>query len=174
VQFARRRLKFPLLDPHACRPFATFRGLTLSRKLKRAVQKLGKLSVNKLVVALLRSGLSIPPVSPKTVAVVATVGRRSGRPTATPMGYVRIDEDRLWVVSEHGFKSDWYRNARAAGNVEVRLGRQRYSATVHPLPAEEPGLVLRRMKSRTVALANRLLWHNPKVVEIRLGDGRVG
>jgi deazaflavin-dependent oxidoreductase (nitroreductase family) len=146
--------------------------LTANRKLKRAVQKLGKLSVNKVVIALLGLGLRIPPVSSETVAVVATVGRRSGRPRATPVGYVRVDAKRLWVVSEHGSSSDWYRNARAAGEIEVRLGKARYHATVHLRPSEDPGLVLRRMKSRTIALSNRLLWHHPKVVEIRLGNRR--
>jgi deazaflavin-dependent oxidoreductase (nitroreductase family) len=148
--------------------------LSASRKLKRAVQKLGNLTVNKVVIALLGSGLSIPPVSPHNVAVVATVGRKSGRPRTTPMGYVKVDASRLWVVSEHGFRSDWYRNAQAAGQIEVLLGKARYPATVHPLPAEDPGSVLRRMNSRTIALANRLLWHHPKVVEIRLGTRRAG
>ena len=127
-----------------------------------------------MVLAILASGLSIPPVSPKNLTVVATVGRRSGRPRATPMGYVRVDADRLWVVSEHGSGSDWYRNARAAGDVEVRLGTARYRATVHLLPAEDPGLVLRRLRSRTIALANRLLWYHPEVVELRLGTNRAG
>jgi deazaflavin-dependent oxidoreductase (nitroreductase family) len=145
----------------------------MRRKLTRAVQKLGKVSVNKVVLAILGSGLSIPPVSPKNLAVVATVGRRSGRPRATPMGYVRVDSDRLWVVSEHGSSSDWYRNAQAAGEVEVRLGRARFPATVRLLPAEDPGQILRRMRSRTIAMSNRALWHHPKVVELRLGTRRV-
>ncbi|MGH2721462.1 MAG: nitroreductase/quinone reductase family protein, partial [Actinomycetota bacterium] len=43
-----------------------------------------------------------------------TVGRRSGRPWVTPMGYVRESADSVLVVAEHGRKADWVRNALAA------------------------------------------------------------
>lgn len=141
-----------------------------SRKLKRAVQKFGKLTVNKLVLASLRTGIPLPQVNPDCVTALATVGRRSGKPRITPMGYVQVDERTLRVVSEHGVRSDWYRNAQAAGSVELLLDRKFRPATVHLIPDADPQEVLRGIRSRMVAWANRLLWSAPKVIEFRLTD----
>lgn len=137
------------------------------RRLKRAVQHLGRVTVNKLVVTMLRTGVRIPVVSPASVIALVTVGRRSGGRRVTPMGFVRIDETRLWVVSEHGRRADWYRNARA-GPVGVYLGRRLLPCRVRLLPDEDPRQVLAGMPGRAVALVNRALWYKPEVVEITL------
>ncbi|MDQ4149428.1 MAG: nitroreductase family deazaflavin-dependent oxidoreductase [Actinomycetota bacterium] len=139
------------------------------RKLKRAVQELGRLSINKVLIGLIRSGVSLPFVARSVIGVV-TVGRRSGRRRTTPVGYVRAGENRLLVVSEHGSRSDWVRNARAAGKVEVWFEGRLRTGRVRLLPDEDPSQVLRRISSRVVAAANRVLWHEPKVVEIALED----
>lgn len=141
--------------------------MKLDRKLKRAVQRFGKLAVNPVVVAIVRSGRRIPGAGRHAVLTLSTVGRKSGKPMTTPMGYVRVDEHTVWVVSEHGPRSDWYRNARAAGTVQVQVGETVRPASVRLLPDQDPAEVLRRM-NRMVALANRALWNHPAVVEIRL------
>jgi deazaflavin-dependent oxidoreductase (nitroreductase family) len=134
---------------------------------KRAVQHLGRLTVNPIVLALIRSGIPLPGIGRKTVMSLSTVGRKSGKPRTTPMGYVRVDENTVWAVSEHGDRSDWYRNARAAGTVQVQAGGGGpRPATVRLLPEEDPGAVLKRMNPM-VAIANRALWDRPAVVEIR-------
>jgi deazaflavin-dependent oxidoreductase (nitroreductase family) len=132
----------------------------------RAFQKFGRVTVNPIVLALVRSGRSIPGVGRKSVLSLETVGRRSGKRRVTPMGYVRVDGDTVWVVSEHGARSDWFRNARKAGTVTVQAGDRRGTATVRLLPGEDPKAVLKRI-SPMVALANRALWDRPAVVEIR-------
>ncbi len=137
--------------------------------LTRAVQHLGRLTVNPIVLWLVRSGRSLPGVSRESVLWLKTVGRKSGHPRVTPMGYVRVDDDTVWVVSEHGGRSDWYRNARRAGTVEVQVGESARKARVRLLPEESPKAVLKRM-SPVVALANRALWDRPAVVEIRFVD----
>ncbi len=139
------------------------------KAVTRAVQKIGRVTVNPIVLALIRSGRSVPGVGPESVLSLSTVGRRTGLPRVTPMGYVRIDPDTLWVVSEHGRHSDWYRNARNAGTVMVKAGSGSRPGTVRLLPEEDPAQVLRRM-SPMLALVNRALWHDPAVVEIRLGN----
>jgi deazaflavin-dependent oxidoreductase (nitroreductase family) len=143
-------------------------GVSLQRTLTRAMQQFGKLTVNQIVLASLRSGIRLPSVSGKTVIAVATVGRKSGKRRVTPMGYVRVGDDRLWVVSEHGRRSDWYRNSKAAGSVQVLVDRKWRSATLELQPDEDPGAVLRRFASKAVAAANRALWYRPEVVELRL------
>lgn len=133
---------------------------------KRTVQHLGRLTVNPIVIALVRSGIPLPGVGRKTVMTLSTVGRKSGEPRVTPMGYLRIDEDTVWAVSEHGPRSDWYRNAEAAGTVQVQAGGARpRPATVRLLPDEDPARVLKRMNP-VVAIANRALWDRPAVIEI--------
>lgn len=144
--------------------------MTLQRKITRAVQKFGKVTVNKVVLAILRFGLPVPSFNGKTLVAVSTVGRKSGKSRVTPMGYVKVDDRAILVVSEHGSRSDWYRNARAAGSVEVLLERKNRRATVRLMPEEDPAAVLSRMRSKSVAMANRALWSEPKVVEIRLLD----
>ncbi len=134
------------------------------------MQRLGKLTVNKIVLASLHYGVPLPSVSPRSVIALETFGRRSGLRRVTPMGYVRISQNRLWVVSEHGRRSDWYRNARHAGVVQVLVDRAWRPATVQLLAEEDPAAVLRRFSSRAVALANRALWYRPEVVELRF-DG---
>jgi deazaflavin-dependent oxidoreductase (nitroreductase family) len=144
--------------------------VALPRRLTRAAQHLGKLTVNKIVLASLRYGVPVPSVGPRSVIALETFGRKSGLRRVTPMGYVRIGPNRLWVVSEHGRRSDWYRNARHAGLVQVLVERSWRPATVELLPEENPAAVLRRFSSKAVALANRALWYRPEVVELRL-DG---
>ncbi|HYN98252.1 MAG TPA: nitroreductase family deazaflavin-dependent oxidoreductase [Actinomycetota bacterium] len=115
---------------------------------------------------LIRSRRSLLGVGPGSVMSLSTVGRKSGKRRVTPMGYVPVDDDTVWAVSEHGARSDWYRNARKAGTVKVHAGDRQRTARVRVLPDEDPAAVLRRM-NRVVALANRALWDRPAVVEIR-------
>lgn len=145
-------------------------GVSLQRTLTRAMQHFGKLTVNQIVLASLRSGIRLPSVSAATVIALATVGRKSGKRRVTPMGYVRIDEDKLWVVSEHGRRSDWYRNSKAAGTVQLLVDRKWRPATVELLPDEDPKALLGRFASKAVAAANRALWYQPEVVELRLSS----
>ena len=142
----------------------------LQRTLTRAMQQIGKQTVNRIVLASLRSGFRLPTVNPKTMMAVAAVGRKSGIRRLTPMGYVRIDDNTLWAVSEHGRRSDWYRNARAAGSVEVLIDRRWRPASVRLLAGEDPRQVLKRFRSKSVAAANRALWSEPEVVEITLEE----
>lgn len=89
------------------------------------------------------------------------------------MGYV-VRDGRLLVVSEHGTASDWYRNARAAGALDVHYRGEWRSATAQATD-EDPGETLKLMPSRAVAMFNRLLWHRARVVQICFsGDPEAG
>lgn len=142
----------------------SFRG----RKLKRAVQRFGAVTVNKISIAAIKSGRSLPMLQPGSVLALGTAGRKSGKYRLTPMGCVKESEDRYLVVAEHGTRSDWFRNAKAAGAVDVWIGGRLYGATVRELPNRSPGEVLNRMRSKAVAMMNRALRHDACVVEVAL------
>lgn len=62
-----------------------------------------------------------------TVLLLTVPGRRSGRPRSTCVRYLSLAEG--WLVWGTGSGSprdpDWFRNLRAAGRAEVRIGRTR-------------------------------------------------
>jgi deazaflavin-dependent oxidoreductase (nitroreductase family) len=76
------------------------------------------------------------------IQLLTTQGRRSGRPHTIPVVVVRQDEKR-WLVAPYGPVS-WVRNARAAGHVTLRRGRDTREYAVREVDAEEAGPVLKR------------------------------
>ena len=69
-------------------------------------------------------------------------GRVSGRPWSTPVSIV-ADGDARWLVAPYGDRN-WVKNARAAGAVELRRGRERRRYLVEELEPEGAVPVLRR------------------------------
>lgn len=82
---------------------------------------------------------------------LAVPGRRTGRELRIPVIPVQVDGARH-VVSTRG-EADWVRNARAAGEIELRdrSGATRYRARELPV-AERPPVIAayRRKAGRTV------------------------
>lgn len=78
---------------------------------------------------------------PRTYLLTAP-GRVSGKPWSTPVSIVADGETR-WLVAPYGDRS-WVRNARAAGRVELRRGRERRQYLVEELGPVDAGPVLRR------------------------------
>lgn len=144
----------------------------MGRRLKRAIQRVGHYTVNLLALFSLRTGMPIYPLGRRTLIAVETVGRRTGRRRITPMGFVHRD-GRILVVSEHGTGADWYRNARAAGAARVQYRGRWAPATLVPTDLD-PRETLGQMRSRSIAAFNRVLWHRPRVIEIRLEPGGDG
>lgn len=138
------------------------------RLRKRRLQRIGSFTYNRAVIAALRLGLPMPPYSPRTAIVMETIGRKSGKRRLVPMGYLRVDPERLHVVAEHGRRADWVRNAMSRGSVRIWIGRKEHRATVRVVDDAAPDDVLRRIGSRTHAAAVRRLGHDSAVVELRL------
>jgi deazaflavin-dependent oxidoreductase (nitroreductase family) len=134
---------------------------------RRAVQRVGRRTVNPVTVTLLRLGLPAPPYTPRSALVMETVGRRTGRRRTTPMGYTRESDDQLLVVAEHGRRADWVRNATAAGTVRIWLGRQERRGRITVLDDVAPEDVLRRIGPVHRAVV-RSLAKEPRAVRIDL------
>ncbi len=140
----------------------------MSRTVKRAIQKAGGFSVNRLAEQMLTRGLYIPPFTPDRVLLVEHVGRKSGQTRITPMGWVKAGPRRIKAVAEHGVRSDWVRNALNAGTIYVWIGRERFEARARVLEDEDPRPVWRKMKSKMLVASAIALADKPAVVEIEL------
>jgi len=143
--------------------------LTLKRRTQKAVQRFGRFTVNKIAIPLVIKGVKIPGIT-GSVLVLVTTGRKTAQKRMTPMGYVASGQDKLLVVAEHGAGSDWVKNALAAGTVEIWIEGVSRKAVVRLAEGEDPDAVRRRIRSRMVAMANRALSSDSKVVEIALAS----
>ncbi len=105
----------------------------MARKYKfGALRKVG----NAVISASLRAG-----VAPRSYALLTVRGRRTGQPRTTPIRVLRFDGHE-WLVAPYG-EVAWVRNARAAGEVQLRHGRRTRTVSVVECDAEQSGPVLR-------------------------------
>ena len=85
-------------------------------------------------------------LGPRDTYLLTVPGRRSGRPYTTPVTLVEHRGER-WLVAPYGERS-WVKNARAAGWVELRRGREPQRAEVEEVPPGERGPILRKYVER--------------------------
>ena len=96
----------------------------------------GRRALNALVRPLARLGLTGPRTHLLTVQ-----GRKTGKLWSTPVSIVKRGDER-WLVAPYGDRN-WVKNARAAGQVELRRGRLRERLFVDELLPDEAVPVLR-------------------------------
>jgi deazaflavin-dependent oxidoreductase (nitroreductase family) len=102
------------------------------RPIKRRVEILvGRHTVNPLMRAMFAIG-----VTPPGMALVETVGRRSGAIRRTPIACFP-DGDTLWLIAQHGRHAGWVRNFEQRPQVRVRLGRHWRDGTAELLPDDD-------------------------------------
>lgn len=99
-------------------------------------KSLWRRALNALVRPLASAGLTGPRTHLLTVP-----GRVTGKPWSTPVSIVRNDDQR-WLVAPYGDRN-WVKNARAAGQVELRRGRRHELLGVEELLPAEAVPVLR-------------------------------
>jgi deazaflavin-dependent oxidoreductase (nitroreductase family) len=98
-------------------------------------------AVNAAAKPLLRLGLG-----PKQTYLLTVPGRKSGRPYTTPVSLIENERGR-WLVAPYGVTS-WVKNARAAGEVQLRRGARVERLALEELPADEAVSVLRQYHRR--------------------------
>ncbi len=102
------------------------------RPTKRRFEILfGRYTANPLMRGLFRIG-----VTPPKMALVETVGRRTGAVRQTPVICNR-DGQTLWLIAQHGEHAGWVRNFLEAPNVRVRLGRHWLKGTAALVPEDD-------------------------------------
>ena len=81
---------------------------------------------NPLIVALYRSGILPLFGFSRTILLLTTTGRKSGKLRATPIGYFRIG-GIIHLFSAWGKEAGWYKNMVAnPGNVHIQIGLRRW------------------------------------------------
>ncbi len=102
------------------------------RPVKRRWEILfGRYTVNPLMRGMFRIG-----ITPPGMALVETIGRRSGAVRHTPI-ICHPQGETLWLIAQHGRHAGWVRNFEANPHVRVRLGRRWRAGTAELLPDDD-------------------------------------
>ena len=117
---------------------------------------------NRLVRAAVRLGLPTP-----SVVILETTGRRSGQPRRVPVTRL-IEDDTLWIVTEHGRRAAYIRNLEADPNVRVRVGRRWRSGTARILEGDDWRARQRRMRNRLNSAMVRAMGTEQLTVRVDL------
>ena len=129
-------------------------------KLPRPVVRIANAITNFAII----TGIPRPPYTRKNALVIETVGRKSGKRHRIPVGYLE-DADKILVVVEDGFCSNWVRNALAQdGRLRIHL-RGRWRPAKLRMLDENPEYYLARM-NRVHASLVRSHSSSPRVAEI--------
>jgi deazaflavin-dependent oxidoreductase (nitroreductase family) len=116
---------------------------------------------NPLVKAAAERGIPLPGV-----AILETVGRKSGLPRRNPVGN-GLDGDTFWIVAEHGRKAAYVRNIEANPRVRVKVGRTWRTGTGHLMPEDDPRARQRSLPKLNAAVV-RLMGSDLLTVRIDL------
>ncbi len=73
---------------------------------------------------------------PRTQALLETTGRRSGSPRRVPVGN-GLRDNTFWIVTEHGYASDYVKNIRKQPRVRVKVGRRWREGIARILPEDD-------------------------------------
>jgi deazaflavin-dependent oxidoreductase (nitroreductase family) len=92
---------------------------------------IGRYTANPLMRAMFKLG-----ITPPGMALVETVGRRSGALRHTPI-VCSAEGDTLWLIAQHGSHAGWVRNFEANPRVRVRLGRGWRTGTAELLAEDD-------------------------------------
>jgi len=140
----------------------------MDRPIKRRWEILiGRYTVNPLIRGLFRLG-----VTPPGMALVETVGRRSGQVRHTPVAYTP-EGQTLWLIAQHGTHAGWVLNFQASPAVRVRLGRRWRAGRAELVPDDDVKARIRTFSSSPVgraitAATFRALESQPVTVRIQL------
>ena len=82
---------------------------------------------------------------PQTQVLLETTGRKSGLPRRVPVGN-GLRGDHFWIVTEHGYATDYVKNIQTHPAVRVKVGRRWYDGTAHILTEDDPRQRLRWLR----------------------------
>jgi deazaflavin-dependent oxidoreductase (nitroreductase family) len=141
-------------------------------KLDRPVKRRWEILIGRHTVNPLMRGMFKLGITPPGMALVETVGRRTGAIRHTPI-VCSPDGDTLWLIAQHGRHAGWVRNFEAKPQVRVRLGRSWRTGTAELLPDDDVKARIATFSSSAVGRAItgatfRALESQPVTVRIQL------
>jgi deazaflavin-dependent oxidoreductase (nitroreductase family) len=140
----------------------------MDRLVKRRWEILiGRYTANPLMRGMFKLG-----ITPPGMALVETVGRRTGAIRHTPV-VAHADGKTLWLIAQHGSHAGWVRNFQERPQVRVRLGRHWRSGTAELVPDDDVKARIRTFSNSSVgravtAASFRALESQPVSVRIAL------
>jgi deazaflavin-dependent oxidoreductase (nitroreductase family) len=138
------------------------------RPVKRRWEILiGRYTANPLMRGLFKVG-----ITPPGMALVETIGRRTGAVRHTPV-VCSSDGDTLWLIAQHGSHAGWVRNFQESPRVRVRLGRRWLTGTAELVPEDDVKARIRTFADSAIgravtAASFRALESQPVSVRIAL------
>lgn len=85
----------------------------------------------------------------RSVLLLTTIGRKTGRPRVAAVGYVRDPATgRLYLTAGWKGESNWNRNVMANPRVRVQLGRRRFEGITTPAPENVAMNVIKEFNRR--------------------------
>jgi deazaflavin-dependent oxidoreductase (nitroreductase family) len=141
----------------------------MDRPVKRRWEILiGRYTANPLMRGMFRLG-----ITPPGMALVETIGRRTGTVRHTPIVAHTPDGETLWLIAQHGTHAGWVRNFQEHPQVRVRLGRQWRTGTAELVPDDDVKARIRTFSNSAVgraitAASFRALESQPVSVRIAL------
>jgi deazaflavin-dependent oxidoreductase (nitroreductase family) len=118
--------------------------------------------VNPVVRPLVRRGFV-----PRGTALLETTGRRTGQPRQVPVGD-GLRGETFWIVTEHGYGSDYVKNIQKDARVRVKVRRRWYDGSARILPDDDPIARLRWLKRPVNDTALRFVGTEHVVIRVDL------
>ena len=88
-------------------------------------------------------------------ALIETIGRRTGQPRQTPVGY-GLQGQACWIVSEWGKQASYVQNLLANPRVRIKVEGAWRSGLAHIVPEDDPTERLKLLDPRTAAEIRRM------------------
>jgi deazaflavin-dependent oxidoreductase (nitroreductase family) len=144
----------------------------MSEKADRPTKRRWEILIGRYTANPLMRGLFKVGITPPGMALVETVGRRTGVPRRIPI-MCTPEGNSLWLIAQHGRHAGWVRNFEANPRVRVRLGRHWRNGTAELLPEDDVKARIRTFAGSAVgraitAAGFRALESQPVTVRIDL------
>ena len=104
---------------------------------------------------------------PPMMAIIETVGRKSGERRQVPVGN-GLKGDTFWLVAEHGHHAAYVKNIVANPSVRVKVGRRWRKGTAHLMPEDDPIERIRMIGLKANGVVVRFLGKSLLTVRIDL------